>query len=47
MAIRYPYYMHEHQLVSYEIRVVMMEYTKDFMVTNKRNKIMLLPYFPT
>jgi hypothetical protein len=43
IAIGEPYYMHEHQLVSHEGRVVMMEYIEDFMVKNKKKKIILLP----
>ena len=46
VAVGDPYYMHAHQLVSYEDRLVMREYIEDFMVKHKRNKMMLLPYFP-
>jgi hypothetical protein len=46
IAIGDPYYMHEHQLVSHEGCVVMMEHIEDLMVKNRKKKIILLPYFP-
>jgi hypothetical protein len=47
IAIADPYYMHEHNLISCEGHGVMMKYIEDFMVKNKNEEIMLLPYFPT
>ena len=47
VAVGDPYYMHAHQLVSIDGRLVMREYIEDFMVKHKAKKMMLLPYFPT
>lgn len=47
VAVGDPYYMHAHQLVSIDGRLVMREYIEDFMVKHKAKKLMLLPYFPT